>query len=819
MIRDAEGFGGRGARPAAGDLVRARAALLAPAPGQRRLAAADLRTALTDLHDFWLAAHAAAAGVGSSGVALVAVGALGRRELAPCSDLDLVLAHTGRRAPAELADRLWYPLWDAGIGLDHAVRTPDEAVRVAGRDQRVAFGLLEARHLAGDPLVSGALTDAVRRAWRSGIRDRLGELTEAAAARWARSGDVAHRVEPDLKNGRGGLRDLGLLDALAAAHVVDRPGGEVLRARALLLDVRTELHRLAGRARDVLRAQDGDEVAAALGMADRFDLARALSSAGRTVAYAVDVALRAARSAAPRRRLGPLGRVAWHRGAGKGSPHRVPLDDGVVLHGGVAEPRGGRRGGDAPPAAGEVALAREALPSRDAGLLLRVAASAARVRAPIAAGTLARLADSAPELRRPWPRPAREELLALLGSGPGLPDVVEALDRTGLWGRLFPEWGAVRDLPPRDAAHTWTVDRHLVQTVVEANRLVTGVSRPDLLLLAALLHDVGKGRGGDHAAVGADLARQVGDRIGLWPADVDLLAAAVRHHLLLPHTATRRDVTDPATVRRVVDTLGRDPVLLDLLHALAEADALATGPGVWTVWKAALVNDLVGHCRAAMAEGALPRPAPLDEEQRRRAEAVAAGGRADVLVSVADHLATVTVVAPDRPGLLSRAAGVLALHSLQVHAAELRGHAGAAVDVFTVSPRFGSPPDAALLREHLNRALDGSLPLAERLAAKERDYGGPPVDPPPPRLLWFDDEASGAVVLELRAADRIGLLHHVAAALESCGLDVRWARASTYGPTAVDAFCVHVDPGAPSAARLPAAERARVERTVLAALS
>ncbi|MCP2262420.1 UTP--GlnB (protein PII) uridylyltransferase, GlnD [Streptoalloteichus tenebrarius] len=806
-----------GVRHGAEDLALARAALLAPAPRQRRLDAASLRTALTDLHDFWLAGHAAAAGVVGAGVALVTVGALARRELAPHSDLDLVLVHAGRRDVAEVADRLWYPLWDAGIGLDHSVRTVDEALRVAGRDPRVAMALVEARYLAGDRVVGETLVQAARRVWRSGVRDRVGELTEAATQRWARCGEVAHRVEPDLKNGRGGLRDLTLLDALAAAQLVDRPGEEVLRARELLLDVRTELHRASGRARDVLRAQDGDEVAAALGMTDRFDLARALSSAGRTVAYAVDVALRAAHSWVPRRRLGALGRAVWTRGVRGGAPPRRPLDDGVVLHGFVGEPRPGR---PAPFPTAEVALAREALPGRDAALLLRVAAAAARVRAPIAAGTLARLADTAPELRRPWPREARQELLALLGSGPGLVDVVEALDRTGLWGRLFPEWGAVRDLPPRDAAHTWTVDRHLVRTVVEAARLATTVSRPDLLLLAALLHDVGKGRDGDHSTVGAALARQVGDRIGLWPSDVDVLVAAVQHHLLLPHTATRRDVTDPATVRRVVDTLGGDPVLLELLHALAEADALATGPGVWSTWKAALVADLVGHCRAAMTEGALPRPEPLDAERRALAEAVAEGRRPDVLLSADGGLATVTVVAPDRPGLLSRAAGVLALNSLQVHAAELRGHADVAVDVFTVSPRFGSLPEVSLLREQLNRALEGTLPLAERLAAKERDYGGPPEDPPPPRLRWFDDEASGAVVLELRAADRIGLLHHVAAALETCGVDVRWARASTYGPTAIDAFCL-----GPASAdsrcsnpRFPAADRARIERAVLAAL-
>ncbi|MFT7839941.1 [protein-PII] uridylyltransferase [Saccharothrix sp. BKS2] len=777
----------------ADDLVRARDRLLAP--GRRRLTGESLREALVDLHEFWLTAHAAQAGVGGpgSGVALAAVGGLGRRELVPYSDLDLVLVHNGHKGVDAVAEKLWYPLWNSGIGLDHSVRTVGEALRVAASDLRTALGLLDVRHLAGDQEVSGRLGDNARQAWRSGVRGRLDEMAESASRRWARSGEIAHRVEPDLKHGRGGLRDVTLLDALSAAQLTDRPSAEVEEARKLLLDVRTELRRVAGRPRDVLRAQDGDEVAAALGLPDRFALARALSSAARTVVYAVDVATRTARAAVPKRGLGVFARSPLRR-----APARRPLDEGVVLHG------------------AEVALARDAVPGRDPALLLRVATAAARSKHPIAPGTLAKLADSAPELRQPWPREARDELLALLGSGTGLIDVVEALDRTGLWGRLFPEWGAVRDLPPRDAAHTWTVDRHLVQATAHAARLVTRVSRPDLLLLGALVHDIGKGRQADHSEVGAALTTQIAERLGLWPQDVATLTALVRHHLLLPHTATRRDVEDEATVRRVVETLGGDPVLLELLHALAEADALATGPGVWTDWKASLVNDLVGRCRTAMAGDPLPAPEPLDQRQRDLALAVVAAGRPDVLLDAGGGTAVVTVVAPDRPGLLSRAAGVLALNSLEVHAAALRSYGdpatgAAAVDVFTVSPRFGSLPDVTLLREQLTRAVDGSLALADKLAAKERDYGGPPQDPPPPRVLWFDDESTGAVVLELRAADRIGLLHRVADALERCGVDVVWARVSTLGSTVVDSFALAAADG------LDATRRREVERAVVLA--
>jgi [protein-PII] uridylyltransferase len=771
---------------AAEDLLWARDLLINPRPGRRRLVGADLREALVDLHDFWLAGHAAHAGLTpAGGVALVAVGALGRRELVPYSDLDLVLVHeNGDAAVPELAERLWYPLWNAGIGLDHSVRTVRESLRVAADDLRAALGLLEVRHLAGDAGVSERLATSARQAWRASARNRIDELATAAAERWARGGEVAQRAEPDIKHGRGGLRDVQLLAALATAQLVDRPGPDVVESRDLLLDVRTELRRVVGRSRDVLRAQDGDEVAVSLGMSDRFELAGALSSAGRSVTYALDVAIRTVRAGTPRRALG------LRRG-----PVRRPLAEGVVLHG------------------SEVALARDVDPARDPALLLRLAAAAARAGAPIAAGTMAPLAERAPEQRKPWPRPAQDALFSLLAAGPGLVDVVEALDRTGLWGRLFPEWGAVRDLPPRDPVHLWTVDRHLVQTTVQAAALVTTVPRPDLLLLGALLHDIGKGRDTDHSVVGAALAAQIGERVGLPDDDVATLSALVRHHLLLPHTATRRDVGDRATVSRIADTLRGDRVLLDLLFALSEADSRATGPGVWTAWKSSLMADLVHSSHAVFNGEEPPGPVPLDAGQIELARAVAESGRPGVLVAGSAQDATITMVAVDRSGLLARAAGVLALNSLDVHAATMGSHAGVAVDVFRVSPRFGELPDPALLREQFGRAVDGSLPLAARLDAKERDYANAFGEPARPQVLWFDDEATGAVVLELRASDRIGLLYRIASALEACRADVRWARLSTPGATVVNSFCLTSGdhPG------LPAEMRRHVEAAVLAA--
>ncbi|WSJ18162.1 [protein-PII] uridylyltransferase [Nocardia sp. NBC_01327] len=779
----------------ASDLVRARNQLLAEHPGGRtaRLEPEALRQALVDLYELWLTTKGHEVGItADSGLAIVAVGGLGRREMLPYSDLDLVLLYddVDPARVAEVADQLWYPLWDAHIKLDHSVRTVPQALRVAADDLTAALGMLEARHIVGDEGLSNLLISGVRRDWRSGVRSRFDGLIAQAETRWRRSGEIAHRAEPDLKNGRGGLRDIQLLDALAIAQLTDAmpglgpdvPGGGLKQAHRRLLDVRTELHRVAGRARDQLRAQDADEIGAALRIGDRFDLARTLSDAARTVSYSTDVGLRTAANALPRRGLARLRRM----------PVRRPLDEGVVEH------------------SGEVVLARDARPQRDPGLILRVAAASAQSGLPMSATTLNRLSEDAPELREPWPKEALNDLLVLLGAGRGTIDAIEALDRTGLWGRLFPEWGVVRDLPPRDAMHTWTVDRHLMEAVAQAGALSTRVARPDLLLIGALLHDIGKGRTEDHSVVGAELATSIGRRLGLWPSDVRTLSAMVRQHLLLPDTATRRDISDPDTVKAVVEALDGDPLLLELLHALAEADSLATGPGVWNDWKASLIGDLVRRCRLSMAGEELPQPEPIPDDLRARAE----NGGVHVELKPGDGRYThiVTVVAPDTAGLLSDAAGILALHSLRVLSAELVSVGASAIDTFVVAPRFGDPPDPGLLRQELIRAINGDLDLVSVLARKEREAGGTQRSPfaqAEPRVIWVDTAEPGRVLLELRAEDRIGLLSRLAAAFAECDVNVSWAKVVTLGAAVVDSF--YLDLGASDTPE----RRAEIEAAVL----
>ncbi|KMV23123.1 [protein-PII] uridylyltransferase [Mycobacterium heckeshornense] len=796
-----EGTAAGSACPAT-DLVAARERLLARGPRDHNAAA--LRRAWQELHESWLTTKAAQIGVTqNSGFAIVATGSLGRRELLPHSDLDLMLLHNNMPADVvgRVADLLWYPLWDANIRLDHCVRTVAEALQIAGADISSGLAMLEARHIAGDLALSAHLVDGVRRQWRSGIRSRFGELVEATRARWQRTGEIAHRVEPDLKFGRGGLRDIQLLDGLAIAQLADRqairtpevPAGSVDHACRALVDVRTELHRVSGRGHDVLLAQYADDISSALQLGDRFDLARMLSDAGRTISYHVDAALRTAANSLPRRGMSALRRR-----------RRRPLDEGVVEY------------------AGEVVLARDARPERDPGLLLRVAAASAVSGLPIAAATLSRLADAAPELPAPWPPEMLDDLLVLLSAGPTTISTIESLDRVGLWARVLPEWTAVRDLPPRDVIHTWTVDRHLVETAVQASAFTTRVARPDLLILGALLHDIGKGRGSDHSMIGAELATAIGTRLGMWQADVAMLAKLVRHHLLLVKTATRRDLKDPQTIAAVADAVGGDPVLLDVLHAMTEADALATGPGVWGDWKASLIGELVRRCHIVMAGERLPQPDPIDPEYLSRA------GDHGVHVEVRQGDGAryhVVMIAPDQRGLLSKAAGVLALNSLRVHSAAVNVHQGAAINEFVVSPLFGTPAAAELLRQQLVAALAGDLDILGMLNRREADENSRPVGEvltgvpahrptAPPRILWFGGTPDHLVV-EIRTSDRTGLLALLTGALERAGADIVWAKVTTLGSMVDDVFCVR---SSIDAAEDHAHVQTAVERELIAVL-
>ncbi|WP_055599682.1 [protein-PII] uridylyltransferase [Streptomyces aureus] len=761
------------------------------------------RAALARLTDDWLAALFAAAAP-LRGVALVAVGGYGRAELSPRSDLDLLLLHDGSADPAAiaaLADRIWYPVWDLGLALDHSVRTAAEARATAADDLKVHLGLLDARPLAGDHGLVAALRTTVLADWRNQAPRRLPELDALCRERAERMGELQFLLEPDLKEARGGLRDAQVLRAVAASWLADAPREGLDSARRRLLDARDALHLTTGRATDRLALQEQDAVAAELGLLDADTLLREVYEAARTISYATDVTWREvnrvlkARSARPRLRALLSGRGGAGRTAtGKPPVERTPLAEGVVEMD------------------GEVVLARAARPERDPVLPLRAAAAAAQSALPISLHAVRRLAATAIPLPVPWPAEAREELVTLLGAGEATVPVWEALEAEGIITRLLPDWERVRCRPQRNPVHTWTVDRHLVETAVRASSLTRRVGRPDLLLVAALLHDIGKGWPGDHSVAGETIARDLATRIGFDRTDVATIATAVRHHLLLVETATRRDLDDPATVRAVataVGTLGT----LELLHALTEADALATGPAAWSAWRASLVADLVKRVAGVLAGETPPDPeaaAPSAEQERLAIEALRTGEpvlalHTEPVVAEPEEPEPVgvelVIALPDQPGVLPAVAGVLALHRLTVRAADLRavelpldlgaGSGPVLVLDWRVAAEYGSLPEAARLRADLVRALDGSLDIPARLAEREAAYPRRRgLTAPPPRVTVAAADSRLATVIEVRAQDAPGLLHRIGRALEGAAVRVRSAHVSTLGANAVDTLYV-----------------------------
>ncbi|WP_420117808.1 [protein-PII] uridylyltransferase [Micromonospora sp.] len=718
------------------------------------------------------------------GIALIAVGGLGRRQCAPYGDLDLVLLHAGVAGVDELAASLWYPIWDAGVRLDHSVRTLAEALSVAQDDVKVALALLDARFVAGDRALADTLTRTATDHWRRTAVRQLPALREITEVRWRTHGELAFLLEGDLKEAAGGLRDVGILRAIATAGITDALRPAVRAAHLRLLDTRDALHQQVGRRVDRLVAQERAGVAALLGLrqsaaaaaeagarADSGDgdaLLRRVAGDARTVSHALDDAWRAADRLRSGRRRGTDGR-----------PLRRPVARDVVEHD------------------GELVLARTAIGARpDPSLSLRIAAAAATHRLPIARATCEWLAAYCPPLPAPWPPAARAAFVTLLGAGPGLVPAWETCDRYGLIDGWLPEWTRMRSLPQHNPVHRFTLDRHLVQAAYEASRHTRDVERPDLLLIGAFLHDIGKGLDGDHSTVGAPLAEAVATRIGLPAEEAALIGTLVRLHLLLPDVATRRDLSDPKTIAGVAERVG-DTTTLELLHALVLADAAATGPAAWSGWKGRLIAELVARVRTTLDTGVVPAPPAPDP--------ALVSGPLPVVHLTEDRVA---VAAADRRGLLATVAGCLALHRLEVISADAATVDGRALVECRVQPRYGLAPDPIALSADLRRAVAGDVSVTQRLrgrALAARSGGAAP------RVVWHREAATDAVLLELRAADAAGLLYRVTCALDEAGAQVRAARISTLGGDVVDAF--YLVGGWPSDE-----QRDHIEAAVLAAV-
>lgn len=674
------------------------------------------------------------------------MGGYGRQELAPSSDLDLVLLHADDRDVDEFAARLWYPLWDGPHRLDHAVRAESEILASAAADLKVHLGLLDLRHLAGDRALTERVRSAVLAHWRERAPELVPALMTLVEQRASRCGSLGHDAIPDLKDSSGGLRDIACLQALVLTWLVDAPHAELDRARQDLLDVRDGLHQITGHAGDRIEPEHWALLAPVLGLADAEAVQRLVRSTGRRVEHMSRLMWGRARAALPGQGAGRSARLEW-------------IERGVAVAG------------------GEIVLHRSADPVADPSLLLRVAAEAAEQDLPINPATATRLTRDCRTLPAPWDADMRRLFLRLLASGPGLRATWATLEDSGALEAILPEWEGVRLLPHASTIHRYTVDRHIIETVVEAAGLIRRVDRPDLLLVGALLHDIGKAETTDHSVAGESVARTVALRMGFPPADADTVAALVRWHLLLATTATTRDLEDPATIAYVVERVG-DVATLDLLEMLAQADAKATAPQAWTAWRARLVAELAARARAVLsgdgdpAASRHPEPKPITVPPE-----VAAGGT-HVGVENTSTGARVMVVAPDRVGHLLAVAGALLTLRVSVLTARSWVQDGYGVSEWTLN----GPVNAAVLSQRIAAVADGSM---------DPDRYVEPLPPgPPPVCTLGEDLSDDATVIEVRTGDRAGLLYLVFGALAGLGLSVRSAHLSTLGPQAIDVFYV-----------------------------
>jgi [protein-PII] uridylyltransferase len=772
-------------------------------PGSHGVWAARRRAELVDVAVGDLFGRAGA----PPGTAIAAVGGYGRRLLLPRSDIDLLLLHDGsdRDAVARLADALLYPLWNAGLEVGHAVRTPQECEEACERLDAGA-AMLDIRSVAGAELLVTDVAARVQGWARRDPRAFVEAVRDDAARRAERFGSAAHLLEPDLKEGSGGWRDLHSI------WLIETAVGERLEEAGLLRGREREALGAAeeffARTRSALQLETGKR-GDRLVLDHQPAIARAMGFEDEPRLISIDGLMRAVFEHA--REVEYVLHAVIERLLEVGTPATTP-------------------------------------PTTPAGALEALADEAEAGRWPSAA-----LLDAIDDLEIrdgvEWDEEVRRGFGRLLRAGDRGAASLETVDRLGVLAAFIPGWADVRCRPQRDPYHRFTVDAHLLSSLRAMGRLLAGegetddpvqaeavreVSDPDAVLLGALLHDIGKNGEGGHLPVGARLAASILERMGVEPKTRDMVTFMVEKHLLLPDTATRRDLSDENLVLDVAAAVG-SAERLAALYLLAKADAEATGPAAWTSWRRTLIRELVakvehvlerGEMGTALAEQLGSRTDRIRRLLARESDAeverfLQRMPRAYLLTTepehVARHYATIAppiganevravhfegaqvgtyevlVVARDRSGLLSWIAGSLALAGMSI----LTAHAfttddGIAADLFEVEGAWEPEVPERRWREFrgiLRRAVDGSISLERRVDEKRRWYPAPRVSSPV--TVAVDNDASDfSTVIEVGAPDRLGLLYDITRTFAELGLDVHLAKVATYEGRVVDSFYV-----------------------------
>ena len=772
---------------------------------------------------------------------LVAMGGYGRGEMAPFSDIDLmVLTPTPRAAWCEqVIEALLYILWDLKLKVGQAIRTVPELMTLARTDMTARTAMLEKRFLAGDMAL---LDEAAARFRRDIVAGTAAEFVAAKLAerdeRHRKAGNSRYVVEPNIKNGKGGLRDLQTLMWIARyVHNVDSPAGLVTsgmltaeeyrryaRANRFFWSVRCQLHLAAGRAEERLTFDAQRSIAAALRYADRpgksaverfmqFNFLQAKAVGDLTGHFLAQLD----------EQLADKGR----RFALQTFFRRTRRLSGFKID------------------RGRLAIPADDFFAEKPVRLLQLFALAAREQMEIHPATLraasrdARLVDAVRD------DPFANALFLDVLTDRNRPDLVlRWMNEAGVFGRFVPDFGRVVAQMQFDMYHHYTVDEHTIHAIGLLAAIERGEMSDDhprstslfnqlgsrrVLYVAVLLHDIAKGRGGDHSVLGAEVALHLAPRFGLDPGETETVAWLVRHHLLISHTAFKRDLADPATIDDFVATV-QSPERLRLLLILTVVDIRAVGPGVWTEWKRRLIRSLfdaaeerlrLGHMEngrsetvaarqqelsaaldwsaAAMATHAdrLPDSYWIAEPQdwilanaRQIADAEARPGSPGPSVAVTDGgngATRVTVFAPDRPGLFYRVCAGLAAAGASIIDARIHTtRDGMAIDNLLVHDRRGRPYADRRLRTRLAEAVSASLVKpAETVAPPSRAIETFRIAP---SVVVAENASQRTTVVEVMASDRPGLLAGLARAIHDQDLLIHSAHIATYGQRAVDVF-------------------------------
>ncbi|MEO5492804.1 MAG: [protein-PII] uridylyltransferase [Sphingomonas sp.] len=777
---------------------------------------------------------------------LLAVGGYGRGEMAPYSDVDIAFLTPWKETPwhEQVVETLLYGLWDLGLKVGQSVRTVDEMVRQAKGDVTIRTALLEGRYVWGDQ----ELYDEASRRFKAEVQSKtertfIAEKLAERDARHKRMGDTRYVVEPNVKEGKGGLRDLHALfwigkytyNVQTASQLVETglfskaEYAQFHRADNFLWAVRCHLHAVAGRAEDRLTFDMQRDIAERMRFADRpgkskverfmqyyFLQAKAVGNLTGVFLAHLDE-----KFAARGRRFGlPTLRR---------SPRRL---NGFVLD------------------RGRLALPRDNFltekPTRLIEMFVLADRNGLEVH-PLAMRAAARDAKLVDDIRRD--PEANALFLDVLSSRHNPEIALRWMNEAGVFGRFVPDFGRVVAQMQFDMYHHFTVDEHTIHAIGLLNRIEKGELQEDhplshaimkqiasrrVLYVAVLLHDIAKGRGGDHSVLGAEVAMRLGPRFGLTPAETETVAWLVRYHLLMSATAFKRDLSDFKTILDFCDTV-QSPERLRLLLTLTVVDIRAVGPGVWNGWKRQLLTDLyeaaeevlrLGHKQKGRSERVAAKQeviaAALGWDAKTFAETirklpesywvaepedvltanlrlVAEAGSEPLSIATAvdrERGATlVTIYAADHPGLFYRIAGAISVAGGNIIDARIHTtRDGMALDNFLVQDPLGRPFDDAGQLTRLKRAIEDALAnrnkLADRLKAKP---------PPRPRAEAFDISPAAFIdnhasnrftVVEVNARDRPALLHQLAHTLFQSKVTIHSAHVATYGERAVDTFYV-----------------------------